>query len=206
MKSVCLTQRKGVFLSRKMNFPSYTLDTVFMDPYQAASVFSMMIHTICFHRMIYKSVKPKEVCDPIYDNLYYVKIDDPRLDQRIQEKIGSIVDTLKARPSGTVSVFFYHVKPSTGWFSKEDRTEMERWNIPFQWYELYDKSYPHSVKEQRIREVYQSLLKQLSSAPVPIYQVINDYLPFDIVDSNKSNSLKEIFQFIVSGPPKLNLF
>jgi hypothetical protein len=189
-----------------MNIPSYTMDTVLMDPYQGKYVFSMMIHTICFHRMIYKSVKPKEVCDPIYDNLYYIMIDDPLLNQRIEDRLESIIHALKERPSGTITLFFYHVKPSTGWFSKEDRIEMERWNIPFQWYELYDKSYPHSVKEERIRRVYQSLLDKISSAPVPIYQVINDYLPFDIVDSNKSNSLKDILQFIVSGPPKLNLF
>jgi len=189
-----------------MNFPTYTSDTLLMDPYQGLSVFEMIIHTICFHRMIYKSIKPKEVAHPIYDTIYYVMIDDPTLHHKIMGKLESMIDALKERPSGTVSLIFYHCKPSTGWFSKDEKIEIERWNIPFQWYEVYDKSHHRSLKEQRVRQAYHSLLDKLSSVPAPIYQVINDYLPFDIVDSNKTNSFKEILQFIVSGPPKINLF
>lgn len=177
-----------------------------MDAYQGLSVFKMFVHTICFHRMIYKDVKPKEVNHAIYDSLYYVMIDDPILDQSIHDKLESIIDAVKERPSGTISLVFYHHKPSTGWFSKEERIEMERWHIPFQWYELYDRSHTHSSKEYRIRSAYHYLLNKLSSASAPIYQVINSYLPFDIIDTNKTNSLKDILQFIVSGPPKLSLF
>ncbi len=177
-----------------------------MDTYQALSVFEMFIHTICFHRMIYKSVKPKEIAHPIYDTLYYVMIDDPVFRKTVTEKIEYVIATIKERPTGTVSLIFYHVKPSTGWFSKEEKIEMERWNIPFQWYESYDKSHTHSMKERRIRSVYFTLLEKLSSAPAPVYHAIHDYLPFDIVDSNKSNSFKDLLEFITSGPPKLNLF
>jgi|LauGreDrversion4_2_1035121.scaffolds.fasta_scaffold02448_3 hypothetical protein len=189
-----------------MNFPTYTTDTLFMDAYQASSVFQMFIHTICFHRMIYKLVKPKELAHPIYDSIYYVMIDDPMFHKTVTEKLEYIIDTVKERPSGTISVIFYHIKPSTGWFSKDDKVEMERWNIPFQWYEPYDKSHTHAMKETHIQSIYLSLLEKLSSVPAPIYQVINSYLPFDIIDSNKSNSFKDILQFITSGPPKLNLF
>jgi hypothetical protein len=177
-----------------------------MDTYQALSVFEMFIHTICFHRMIYKSVKPKEIAHPIYDTLYYVMIDHPVFHKTVTEKLEYVLSTIKERQTGTVSLIFYHVKPSTGWFSTEEKIEMERWNLPFQWYESYDKSHTHEMKEKRIRSVYLSLLEKLSSVPAPIYQVIQSEIPFEIVDSNKSNSFKDILQFITSGPPKLNLF
>jgi hypothetical protein len=156
--------------------------------------------------MIYKVVKPKEIANPIYDTIYYIMIDDPILEQTVTDKLEYTINSLKDRPSGTLSLLFYYNKPSTGWFSKDEKIEIERWNIPFQWYALYDKSYTHSIKENRIRFVYHSLLDKLSTVPTFVYQVINDYLPFDIIDSNKTNSLKDILQFIVNGPPKLQLF
>ena len=188
-----------------MNLPIHTTDTLLLDKYQAESVLLCMIHTLFFHRMIYKSVKPKEVAHPIFESLYYIMIDDPDLHKSILDKIESVLETLKERKTGTVRVIFYQNK-SSGWFNKKEPVEMERWNIPIQWYEPYDKSLTHAFKEKGIIAVYQSFLSKLSSLSDPTCQVINDYIPFDIIDSDKSNSFKDLFEFIMSGPPKLGIF
>lgn len=188
-----------------MNYPVYTTQTLLLDKYQAESSLLCMVHTLFFHRMIYKSVRPKEMAHPIFESLYYVMIDDPILHETVVDKIKNTLETLKERPIGTVSIIFYKIK-SGNWFSKNEQIEIERWNIPVQWYEQYDQSHTRHSKEQRVLVVYESFLSKLSSIPIPIYQVVNDYLPFDIVDSDKSNSFKDILQFIMSGPPKLNIF
>lgn len=188
-----------------MNLPVYTTDTLLLEKCHAESVLESMIHTLLFHRMIYKKVKPKEATNPVYDRLHYVMIDDDRLHQVVSEKIRIALDTLKERVAGTISIIFYCTKRESGWFSGAEQIEVEKWSIPIQWHKLYDKSITHLHKERHIKHAYESFIAMLSSAPVPVYQVIND-LPFDIIDSDKSSSLKDIFQFIVSGPPKLGIF
>lgn len=186
-----------------MNLPVYTTDTLYLEKCHAEAVLYGMVHTLLFHRMIYRTVRPKEVTCSVYDSFHYVMIDDARLHEKVVEKVNAALESLRERPSGTLSILFYRVKSEGGWFSKEERVDMERWSIPLQWYELYDRSHTQAGKEQQIRKMYTTLLALLSSAPPPLYHVINDYLPFDIVDMDKPNSLKEIFQFIVSGPPKM---
>lgn len=192
-----------------MNLPVHTTDTLLLDKYQGESVLEAFVHTILFHRCIVRTVRPKEVANPIYDSLFYVKMEDEEIDGRVKEHIVTTLGTLKERVTGTVAVVFFRIRPASGWFSKEERREVEKWRIPIQWYEVYDKSVSHAVKEQRVRYVYDGLLRMLlhvSLDPVPFYQGGNGDLPFDIVDSDKSSSLKDIFHFIVSGPPKLGLF
>lgn len=188
-----------------MNYPIYTTDTLLLDKYQAESVLLCMIHTLLFHRMIYKSVKPKEVAHPIFESLYYVMIDDPNLHQTVCNKIQAVLETLTERSSGTVSVIFYQNK-SNGWFNKNEKIETERWKIPIRWYDTHDKSHTRSFKEKRVHAVYESFLSTLCSIQAPIYQVLNDELQFDIVDYDKSNRFKDLFEFIISGPPKLSIF
>lgn len=185
-----------------MNLPTYTTETLYLDQCHAEGVLHGIVHTLLFHRMIYRSVRPKEMPFHAYDTLYYVMIDDDRLHQVVAEKVATVLESLRERPAGTLSVVFYRVQSKGGWFSKE-RADMERWIIPLQWYERYDRSHTQAWKEERIRDMYLSFLSLLSSAPIPLYQVVNEYLPFDIVDMDKPSGLKDILQFIVSGPPKM---
>ena len=189
-----------------MNLPVYTTDTLLLEQCHSESVLEAMVHTLLFHRLIYKKVKPKEATNSVYDRLHYVMIDDDTLHRAVTEKIRIALSTLKEKVAGTLSIVFYCTKGGSGWFSKAEQVEVEKWSIPIHWHKLYDKSITHSHKEKHIKLVYESFLGMLSSAPVPVYQVINDDLPFDIVDPDKSNSLKDIFQFIISGPPKFGIF
>lgn len=179
------------------------METLRLEKCHAEAVLYALIHTLLFHRMIYRSVRPKEVSCPIYDTLHYVAIDDDRLHRTVVQLLDTALESLRERSSGTLSVVFYRVKSDGGWFSSEERVDMERWSIPIEWYELYDRSHSHAWKEEHLRERYASFLSLVSSAPAPLYQVINDYLPFDIVDTDKISRLKDLFQFIVSGPPKI---
>lgn len=188
-----------------MNHITYTTDTLFLDKYQSESVLLCIIHTILFHRMIYKTVRPKEIAHPIFESLYYIVIDDHELHQTVLDNVKNTLETLKERDAGTVSLIFYKSK-SNGWFSKNEKVVIERWNIPIHWYNIYDQSHTLSSKERKVVHVYESLLSQLSSISVPVYQVVNEYLLFDIIDSDKSNSFKDILQFIMAGPPKINIF
>lgn len=196
----------------QMNLPVHTTDTLLLDHYQGESIVDTFIHTILFHRLtLGRTVKPKETTNPIYDSLYYVKIADEEVEERVKEQVAQTMMTLRERASGTVALVFYHIQPSSGWFKKEERTEVEKWRIPVQWYETYDRSVSHGAKEERVRRAYESLLRTLMSVtlePVLFSQgSLHSYsLPFEVMDSDKRNSLKEILQFIVSGPPKLGLF
>lgn len=188
-----------------MNLPVYTTETLRVDSCHAESVLESMIHTILFHRVIYKKVKPKEVTNPIYDSLYYVMIDDERLHRMVQEKTKVAVQSLKERKGGTIAVHFYCTRDSGGWLSKKENVVVERWSLPIQWYELYDRSHTMEQKERQIKQVYESLLSVLCTAPVPVYRIESGDIPFDIVDLDKPNMLQDLFQFITSGPPKLGM-
>ena len=189
-----------------MNLPVYTTPMLHIDACHAESVLESMIHTSLFHRVIYKKVKPKEVAHPIYDSLYYVMIDDEPLRRIVQEKIQMAVQSLKERKTGTIAVHFYCTRDSGGWLSKKENIVVERWSLPIQWYELYERSHTTQQKERRIKQTYESLLSILCTSPVPVYRVENGDIPFDIVDLDKPNMLQDLFQFITSGPPKLGIF
>ena len=188
-----------------MNLPVYTTNTLYMDSCHATTVLESMIHTILFHRVIYKKVKPKETTNPVYDSLYYVMIEDEDLHRIVQEKIQVALQSLKERKRGTLSIHFYCTQESGGWLSKKENVVVERWSLPIQWYELYDRSLTTQQKEHRVKQTYDSLLSLLCTAPVPVYRVEKGDIPFDIVDLDKPNMLQDLFQFIVSGPPKLGI-
>lgn len=188
-----------------MNLLVYTTSTLHLDQCHAEAVLESMIHTILFHRVIYKKVKPKEATNPIYESLHYVMIDDNDLHRLVQEKIQSALQSLKGRKAGTVSVLFYCTKESRGWLSKEENIVVERWSIPIQWSELYDRSRTIQQKESHVKHIYESLLSLLCVAPVPVYRTDKDSIPFDVVDLEKPSMLQDLFQFIVSGPPKLGI-
>ncbi len=188
-----------------MNLPIYTTDILYLDICHAESVLESVIHTILFHRVIYKRVKPKEATNPVYDSLHYVMIEDEALHRLVQEKIRTALQSLKERKKGTLSVQFYCTKESGGWLSKEETVVVERWSIPIQWYELYDRSHTTQQKEARIKHIYESLLSLLCAAPVPVYRMGKDDMPFDVIDLEKPSMLQDLFQFIVSGPPKLGI-
>jgi hypothetical protein len=159
--------------------------------------------------MIHQMATPTEVGNPIYESLVYVHGGDRAVSERVTEQIRNTVETMKERVAGTVVVVFYRIRPASGWFSKEERIEVEKWRIPVQWYELYDRSIRHALKEERVQRVYGGLLQMLLGAslnPVPFSMDRGRDLPFDVIDSDKSSSLKDILQFIASGPPKLGLF
>jgi hypothetical protein len=192
-----------------MNLPVHTTDTLLLEKYQGESVIEAFVHTILFHRLIVRMARPKEVAHPIYESIHSIQLDDEAVEECVKERVTHALGSLKERVSGTVALTFSLLRPASGWFRQEERTEVEKWRIPVQWYDGHDKSLTHAVKEQRVRQVYDGLLRMLrmvSLDPVPLYQGGKKDLPFDIVDSDKSNSLKDIFQFIVSGPPKLGLF
>lgn len=189
-----------------MNVPIYTIDTLLLDRCHAESVLLAFVHTILFHRMIYRIVRPKDESCGVYEVLNYVRVDDDVLHQMVREKISSALESLRERDTGVLSIVFYYIRPSGGWWSKEEQVEMERWNIPLQWYELYDRSDSHQQKVAHLLRSMENLLTVLSSAPPTHYPIINRDLPFDIIDSDKTNSFKDIIQFIVRGPPKLGIF
>lgn len=189
-----------------MNLPVYTTDTLYLDRCHTESVLESFIHTVLFHRVIYKQVKPKEATNPIYDTLHYVMMDDDVLHRMVKEKIETVIQSLKEKKTGTVSVLFFCNKDSGGWFSKTEKVIVERWSIPIQWYELYDKSHSASHKERNIKRVYESLLGMLCTASVPVYSHVKNDIPFDIVDLDNSSRLTDLIQFIISGPPKLGIF
>jgi hypothetical protein len=193
-----------------MNLPVYTTDTLLLDTYQGESILQMVVHTILFHRWVTRRTRPKEVTNPIFDTLVYVKMDDEEIERYVSEQVARAMETIKEKATGTVALLFYRVQPASGWFRREERVEVEKWRIPIQWYEPYDKSVRLPVKEQRVRSVYDSLLRMLMSVslePIPFHQEeVGHSLPFDVVDADKSSSLKDMLHFIVSGPPKLGLF
>lgn len=189
-----------------MNLPVYTTDTLYLDQCHAESVLESFVHTVLFHRVIHKTVKPKEATNPIYDTLHYVMMDDAILHRMVKNKLETVLQSLRERKSGTISVVFFCNKDSGGWFSKTEQVIVERWSFPIQWYDLYDKSYSTSQKERNMKRIYESLLGMLCTASVPVYSHIKNDIPFDIVDSDKSNKLTDLFQFIISGPPKLGIF
>jgi hypothetical protein len=137
-------------------------------------------------------------------------MDDEEVEKRVSEQVEHAMETIKERDTGTVAIMFYQIRPASGWFRREERVEVEKWRIPIHWYEAYDKSVSYSVKEQHVRFVYDSLLRMLmavSLEAVPFHQgEAENTLPFEIVDVDKTSSLKDMFHFIVSGPPKLGLF
>ena len=198
-----------------MNLPVHTTSTLLLDKYQGPSVLEAFVHTILFHRMIHRMARPTEVVNPIYESLMYVHCGDHAVSERVTEHVREAMETLQERVAGTMVVGLYLVRPASGWFHKEEKVELEKWRIPVQWYELYDRSVTHAMKEERVRVVYEGLLRMLMEAtldPLPFWvggdggERDNRTLPFDVVDADKSSSLKDILQFIVSGPPRMGLF
>lgn len=191
-----------------MNLPIHITNTLLLDKYQGESVLEAFVHTILFHRMSHRMAKPIEVGNPIYESLVYVHGGDRAVSERVTDQIRNVLETLREREGGTLVVIVYRIQTTTGWFPKEERIEVEKWRIPLQWYELYDRSMTHAIKEERVRVVYEGLLRmlmELTLDSVP-FGMDEGAIPFDIVDADKSSSLKDIFQFIVSGPPRLGLF
>lgn len=198
-----------------MNLPVHTTPVLLLDKYQGSSVLEAFVHTILFHRMVHRMARPTEVGNPIYESLVYVHSGDDMVSERVKERVRDAMETLQERVAGTLVVVFYLIRPSSGWFRKEEKVELEKWRIPVQWYELYDRSVTHAMKEERVRVVYDGLLRMLMEAtldPLPFWvegdggERENRTLPFDVVDADKSSSLKDILQFIVSGPPRMGLF
>lgn len=200
-----------------MNLPVHTTPVLLLDKYQGPSVLEAFVHTILFHRMVHRMARPTEVGNPIYESLVYVHSGDDAVSERVTEHVRDAMLTLQDRVAGTLVVVLYLIRPASGWFRKEEKVELEKWRIPIQWYEMYDRSVSHAIKEERVRIVYEGLLRMLMEAtldPLPFWvgkaeanhKEESSTLPFDVVDADKSSSLKDILQFIVSGPPKMGLF
>lgn len=186
-----------------MNLPVHTTDTLFLDKYLGVSVLEAFVHTILFHRMVHRMVRPIEVGHPVYDSLVYL-----HSGEEVAERIRGAMETLGERDTGTLVVVFYRIQSRSGWWWGEERTEVEKWRIPIQWYTEYDRSLTHSVKEGRVRDVYDGLLRMLLGQtldPVP-FTISAQGVPFDVMDADKPSRLRDMVQFIVSGPPRMGLF
>lgn len=191
-----------------MNCLVYTVPTFQIDSFQLKNILECILHTILFHRMIYKVIKPRDNLCSAFESLSYISINDPILDKIIENHIHSIMKKINVQYKNVEQTFsfsigFYKLIKHT-WPFSDDHLYTEKWNISICIYSIYDKSLTRETKDRRVFHTYESLLSILSKADVPAPHFDNlKYNYFDIIDSDQKNILTNIVDMLKSGPPRM---
>jgi hypothetical protein len=191
-----------------MNCLEYTIPTFQVDSHQLKNILECILHTILFHRMIYKVIKPKDILCSAFESLSYSAIDDPLLDKNVQSKIDSLIKRMNIQYKNTEQIFyfsigFYQLIKHT-WPFSDEHNYTEKWNLSVSIYSIYDKSLSRDTKDRRVNSTYQTLLSILLKADIPSPHFDEyKYSYFDIIDSDKKDILTNIVDMIKSGPPRI---
>jgi hypothetical protein len=191
-----------------MNCLDYTIPIFKIDSYQLPNMLQCIFHTILFHRMIYKVVKPKEILCSAFDSLSYISIDDPVLHDIVQTMIDSLIKKMDIHTTHIQQTFHFTLgfyKPiKRMWPFQDEQLYYEKWKLSISIYSMYDKSITRETKENYTYHSYQELLSILLNAPVPPpYIDTLQYLFFNIIDSEQKNFIHEFIDMIKSGPPRI---
>jgi hypothetical protein len=197
-----------------MNCNNYTIPTFNVDVHQINNILHCVIHTILFHRMIYKVIKPKEIVCSAFDLLSYVAIDDIILEEYTREQIDSFITkkynhiyNYKANKENQNVIFltlaFYKLIKHT-WPFSDEKIIYEKWNISISIYSIYDKSLSRSTKDSELNKSYQILLETLQNLQAPpSYLDKYQFLYFEIIDSEQKSILTDFINMIKTGPPRI---
>jgi Autophagy-related protein 101 len=191
-----------------MNCLDYTVPTFQIDSHQLENILQCIIHTILFHRMIYKSIKPKECHCSAFESISYCSINDPILEKNVQTHIQSLMKKINIQYKNTEQKFYFSISfyklIEHMWPFQDEHIYTERWNLSISIYSIYDKSLSRDTKDRRVNESYHQLLSILSKANIPTPHLdSNQYLYFDIIHSEQKNLLNDLVDMIKSGPPRI---
>jgi len=191
-----------------MNCLDYTVPVFQIDSFQLKNMLECILHTILFHRMIYKAIKPKDVLCSAFELLSYTSIDDPILEKNVLSKIDTLMKRINVQYKNIEQTFhfsigFYKLIKHT-WPFSDEHLYTEKWNISISIYSIYDKSLTRETKDRKVYNTYQSLLTILSKAdvPAPYYDDLK-YNYFDIIDSDQKDILTNLVDILKSGPPRI---
>ena len=191
-----------------MNCLDYKIPTFQIDSFQLKNILECILHTILFHRMIYKVITPKDNLCSAFDSLSYCSINDPLLEKNVQTHIESLIKKINIQYKNVEYTFHFSIgfyKLITHmWPFSDEHIYTEKWNISISIYSIYDKSLSRETKDKRVYHTYQSLLSILLQADVPAPHLDQShYNYFDIIDSDKKDIFTNIVDMIKSGPPRI---
>ena len=162
-----------------MNVSKFKLQTLTCNHSQSASILEIIIHTILFNRTIGIPTIPKEIESYLFDDLYYVAIDDDKTLNTVKHELIRISQIKDEDDISIILSLYYSIKKYGILGEYDEKIEFERWTIPLHY--VTDKIF---VEENELQQKIQdSIHLILSVEEIPVQMPNRERFSFTITNS-----------------------